>query len=146
MIETMKEIIESAIASLEEKQNHVLNNSSVHKHEAVLESLEDYHNIVNVDLEIVKEVLNDLNYTEEEKIVIYKFISSIKTLLELNNTKNTTFTISPKQIKHLKIFLEKANERKIEIEEENKKEKEKYNKKINSYKELSSFLKFVLTL
>ena len=56
---------------------------------------------------------------------IYKFISSIKTLLELNQTKNTTFTISKQQIKHLSLFIEKAKEKKaiIELEKERKERK-----------------------
>lgn len=136
MIETMKEIIEAAIASLEEKHKYELNNSSIHKHEGELESLKDYHNIINIDLGIIKEVLNDLDYTDDEKIVIYKFICSIKTLLELNKTKNTTFTISNQQISYLKMFLEKAKERKEKIEKENTSQIATFNKKINSYKEL----------
>ena len=45
MMETLKEIIEAAIASIEEQKQQVLNNSSIHKYEKELESLEDYHNI-----------------------------------------------------------------------------------------------------
>lgn len=136
MIETMKEIIVAAIASLEQKQNNVLNNSSIHKHEETLELLEDYHNILEVDLGVIKEVLNELDYTDEEKTVIYKFIVSIKTLLELNKTKNTTFTISEQQIAHLKMFLQKAKERKTEIEKETEKVHKGINQKKNLYQEL----------
>lgn len=136
MIETMKEIIVAAIASLEQKQNNVLNNSSIHKHEETLELLEDYHNILEVDLGVIKEVLNELDYTDEEKTVIYKFIVSIKTLLELNKTKNTTFTISEQQIAHLKMFLQKAKERKTEIEKEIEEEHKGINQKKNLYREL----------
>lgn len=135
MMETLKEIIEAAIASIEEQKQQVLNNSSIHKYEKELESLEDYHNILNVDLGVIKEVLNTLDYTDEEKLVIYKFIGSIKTLLELNKTKNTTFTISEQQISHLKMFLEKAKERKAEIEKETEEAQTGLNQKQNSYKE-----------
>ena len=88
MLENMKKLLEEAITSLQEQEKNILNNSSVHKYEKELKLLEDYHNILNVDLVVVKEVLNTLDYTDEEKTVIYKFISSIKTLLELNQTKN----------------------------------------------------------
>lgn len=136
MLENMKKILEEAIASLQEQEKNILNNSSVHKYEKELKLLEDYHNILNIDLVVVKEVLNTLDYTDEEKTVIYKFISSIKTLLELNQTKNTTFTISKQQIKHLNLFIEKAKEKKAIIELENLKTKNEIQRKINLYNEL----------
>ena len=136
MLENMKKLLEEAITSLQEQENNILNNSSVHKYEKELKLLEDYHNILNVDLVVVKEVLNTLDYTDEEKTVIYKFISSIKTLLELNQTKNTTFTISKQQIKHLNLFIEKAKEKKAIIELENLKTKNEIQRKINLYNEL----------
>ena len=136
MLENMKKLLEEAITSLQEQEKNILNNSSVHKYEKELKLLEDYHNILNVDLVVVKEVLNTLDYTDEEKTVIYKFISSIKTLLELNQTKNTTFTISKQQIKHLNLFIEKAKEKKVIIELENLKTKNEIQRKINLYNEL----------
>lgn len=136
MLENMKKLLEEAITSLQEQEKNILNNSSVHKYEKELKLLEDYHNILNVDLAVVKEVLNTLDYTDEEKTVIYKFISSIKTLLELNQTKNTTFTISKQQIKHLNLFIEKAKEKKAIIELENLKTKNEIQRKINLYNEL----------
>lgn len=136
MLENMKKLLEEAITSLQEQEKNILNNSSVHKYEKELKLLEDYHNILNVDLVVVKEVLNTLDYTDEEKTVIYKFISSIKTLLELNQTKNTTFTISKQQIKHLNLFIEKAKEKKAIIELENLKTKNEIQRKINLYNEL----------
>ena len=136
MLENMKKLLEEAITSLQEQEKNILNNSSVHKYEKELKLLEDYHNILNVDLVVVKEVLNTLDYTNEEKTVIYKFISSIKTLLELNQTKNTTFTISKQQIKHLSLFIEKAKEKKVIIELENLKTKNEIQRKINLYNEL----------
>lgn len=136
MLENMKKLLEEAITSLQEQEKNILNNSSVHKYEKELKLLEDYHNILNVDLVVVKEVLNTLDYIDEEKTVIYKFISSIKTLLELNQTKNTTFTISKQQIKHLNLFIEKAKEKKAIIELENLKTKNEIQRKINLYNEL----------
>ena len=82
MMETMKEIIQAAIKALEEQQSNIKNNSSIYQHEEELQSLQDYNNVLNVELSVIKEVLNDLDCTEEEKLVIYKFISSIKTLLD----------------------------------------------------------------
>ena len=135
MMETMKEIIQEAITALEEQQSNIKNNSSIYQHEEELQSLQDYNNILNVELSVIKEVLNELDYTEEEKLVIYKFISSIKTLLELNKTKNTTFTISPQQISYLKMFLEKTRDKKAEIELDTEEQNNNLNKRINSYKE-----------
>lgn len=135
MMETLKEIIKKAIETLEKHLKYVTSNSSIHQHEETLKSLEDYNNLLNVDLTVIKEVLNILDFTKEEKLTIYKFIASIKTLLELNKTKNTTFTISEQQIKHLNLFLEKAYEKKQEIDEETIKISDEINRKINSYKE-----------
>ena len=70
MLENMKKLLEEAITSLQEQEKNILNNSSVHKYEKELKLLEDYHNILNVDLVVVKEVLNTLDYTNEEKTVI----------------------------------------------------------------------------
>ena len=70
MLENMKKLLEEAITSLQEQEKNILNNSSVHKYEKELKLLEDYHNILNVDLVVVKEVLNTLDYTDEEKVRI----------------------------------------------------------------------------
>ena len=136
MIETFKEVIEAAIALLEENKNSISNNSSIKKHEETLQQLEDYKNVIQVNLDDIQEVLNELDYTDEEKLVIYKFICSIKTLLELNKTKNTTFTISEQQINHLRMFLEKAKEKQEELEKQSEQDKELFDKKIDTYKEL----------
>ena len=56
MLENMKKLLEEAITSLQEQEKNILNNSSVHKYEKELKLLEDYHNILNVDLVVVKEV------------------------------------------------------------------------------------------
>ena len=61
MLENMKKLLEEAITSLQEQEKNILNNSSVHKYEKELKLLEDYHNILNVDLVVVKEVLNTLD-------------------------------------------------------------------------------------
>ena len=132
MMETMKEIIQAAIKALEEQQSNIKNNSSIYQHEEELQSLQDYNNVLNVELSVIKEILNDLDCTEEEKLVIYKFISSIKTLLELNKTKNTTFTISPQQISYLKMFLDKIRDKKAEIELDTEEQNDNLNKRINS--------------
>ena len=49
MMETLKEIIETAIVSLEKQKDNLLNNSSIHIHEKDLELLEEYNNIVNIE-------------------------------------------------------------------------------------------------
>lgn len=136
MLDNMKKLLEEAIASLKEQQKNIKNNSSVYKYEEELNLLEDYNNILEIDLGVIKEVLNELDFTDEEKVVIYKFISSIKTLLELNKTKHTTFTISDQQIKHLNLFLEKAKSRRKTLEIERFQKSEQINKNINSYQEL----------
>ena len=64
MMETMKEIIQAAIKALEEQQSNIKNNSSIYQHEEELQSLQDYNNVLNVELSVIKEVLNDLDCTE----------------------------------------------------------------------------------
>ena len=81
MLDNMKTLLEEAIASLKEQQYNIKNNSSVYKYEEELNLLEDHNNILEIDLGVVKEILNELDFTDEEKVVIYKFISSIKSKL-----------------------------------------------------------------
>ena len=90
MMETLKEIIEAAIASIEEKKQQVLNNSSIHKYEKELESLEDYHNILNVDLLII----DDLGTEKISDSKITELVSIINTRLLNQNHKITKTIIS----------------------------------------------------
>ena len=53
MMETMKEIIQAAIKALEEQQSNIKNNSSIYQHEEELQSLQDYNNVLNVELSVL---------------------------------------------------------------------------------------------
>ena len=134
MLDNLKKILEEVIYKLEDKKNNLTNNSSFNKYNEELTKLEEsYTNIVDIDLEVIKNILSELPFTADEQKVLYKFIESIKTLLLLNKNKNTTFTISEQQIKHLNIFLNKVKEVK---HQEEVKLQEEIDRKLNSYKEL----------
>lgn len=134
MLDNLKKILKEVIYKLEDKKNNLTNNSSFNKYNEELTKLEEsYTNIIDIDLEVIKNTLSELPFTADEQKVLYKFIESIKTLLLLNKNKNTTFTISEQQIKHLNIFLNKVKEVK---HQEEVKLQEEINKKLNSYKEL----------
>ena len=137
MLDNLIKLLEEAITKLEEKKNNLTSNSSLKKYEKEISSLEeDYNNIINIELEKIKEILSELSFTADEQIVLYKFIESIQILLLLNKNKNTTFSISEQQINHLNIFLNKIKEEKENQERISEVELLSINKKINSYKEL----------
>ncbi len=136
MLDNMKKTLEEAIHTLEILRDNIVNNSAIDKYGEELKEMEDYHNLPDININFIEEILKELDFTEEEKQVINNFISSIKILLVLNKEKNTTFTISAQQLKHLEIFLKKVKERKEELDKETALEKDKITKKINTFTEL----------
>ena len=65
MMETMKEIIEAAIASLEEQKKYDLNNSSVHKYEKELESLTKEKDRLEASIIRREKLLSNENYVNK---------------------------------------------------------------------------------
>ena len=137
MLDNLKKLLEDIIYKLEEKKKNLANNSSLKKYAEELNKLEEnYNNILEIDLEIIKKSLSELPFTADEQTILYKFIESIKTLLLLNKNKQTTFTISEQQILHLNIFLDEVKKVRTEQELKIKKQEEQIDKKMNSCKEL----------
>ena len=103
LVTLLKTTIEQCEQQVEDIQEH--NHSAFEKYNQNLALLEDdYQNITQISPEGLAEVLSEVDLTEEDRETEFSFLRSIRRLLELNQTKQTTFQLSEKQKQILEDF------------------------------------------
>ena len=87
------------------------NNSSFEKYQRLLALLEgDLLNITNISLEEIEEALSEMLMASSEKEIEFKYLKLIRSLLELNQTKGTTFQLSNPQMRYLEQFKQQIKD------------------------------------
>lgn len=95
--------------------------SSLEKYKDEISLLKnDIKSIIDIDLDIIKEIIDESNKSEAEKKRLFGFIKSMRRLLELNRDKNTTFTLTDKQLADLSKMYDIFDEININSQESNK--------------------------
>lgn len=110
---TLITIIKNAIATYHEQVESIVeqNNSSLERYQSKIRLLEDdINNITQIPLEEIAEVLSDVPLTDEERELEFNYLKSIKGLLELNQTKKTTFQLSSRQIAYMEELKRQLHE------------------------------------
>ncbi|MBP5678755.1 MAG: hypothetical protein J6X28_02875 [Bacilli bacterium] len=103
LVTLLKTTIEQCEQQVEDIQEQ--NHSAFEKYNQNLALLEDdYQNITQISPEGLAEVLSEVDLTEEDRETEFSFLRSIRRLLELNQTKQTTFQLSEKQKQILEDF------------------------------------------
>lgn len=126
--DTLSTILKNAIATYHTQVENIMsrNNSSLERYRQELALLEeDSSNITEISLEELAEILADAPLSEEERETEFNYLKSVKGLLDLNKTKNTTFQLSSRQIayveelkKQIKVLEKEAQEmQKVKAEE-----------------------------
>lgn len=142
-IELLKKFINDSIMNYE-KETKILkeqNSSSLDNYKDEIIALRNnIESIVDIDLNIFKEIINESNKTIEEKERLFEFIKSMKILLELNKKENTTFKLTRNQIEELSKLYDILDE--ININEQNN--KKRLEQEIDSIKKEISKLRKIL--
>lgn len=120
--------INSSITNYEESIEELKkqNNSHIDAYSEEIKSLrKNIKSISEIDIEVLRKIIDESNKSEDEKQYLFDYIKSIKKLLELNKNANTTFEITERQMNELsKIYdiLDEINlnqqEYKTTLEEE----------------------------
>ena len=132
-------ILKEVISDYEEKILHT-NIPKIVEYKSQIDSLKkDINYILEIDLNIIKEILSEYKEQLKEYKDIYQYMSTIKSLLKLNKEKHTTYKLQPNQLAYIKNFikelekLEKENQKEID---KNIQEKEKFIETKKQYEEL----------
>lgn len=93
------------------EQSMEQNHSTFEKYQRLCSLLEeDISNITGISLEEIQEVLDESLLSSDEKETEFKYLKLIRNLLELNQTKGTTFQLSDQQKHYLVYFQRQINE------------------------------------
>ena len=149
-LKSLKFIINKLIVQYETKNEkyHELEEryqTSIEKSKELLQLKEDVNYLLEIPNSEIDKILNLSDLTEEEQEEIKKYLSTIKTLLNLNETKQTSFEISNKQFIYVNKFIHeiekliKKKERKyLDFKEYEKEKKEEYHKYLNFYNKINT--------
>lgn len=138
--------LQDAIKNYQQKIKEIesTNNSSLTKYQQEIEKLKDSNNLVLIDSSIIKKIISDLDYiNEENKNSLYEFINTLKILLTLNSNNNTSFEITKEQLNHYQNFLNlitKTKEKQKETRTKNLKDIGKITNLSNQYRSLLGLL------
>ena len=117
------------------------NNSTFEKYREVQEELEkDPNYITTLSLEELAEMLSGTSLNEDERELEFNYLKSVKSLLELNQTKKTTFQLSEKQKSYLEIFKTQLKELEEITKQQVKERLEEASAITDKIKELRSLL------
>ena len=115
------QLIRDAVSHYQQEVEKMIedSNSTFEKYQEARKSLEENRNaIITLTEEEIAEILSETSLREEEREIEFSFLKSIKRLLELNETRNTTYQLSENQKSYLSKFIEQIKE--VEEEEEKK--------------------------
>ena len=136
-------IVKEAIRQRQQQVEDIMreNNSTFERYKDLLSQLEaDSNSITNISLEEIAEILSETNLSEAEREIEFSYLKSVKSLLDLNRTKKTTFQLSEKQIAYL-ITLTHQLQEIVEIYKQKSREKLESASEITSkMRELKSLL------
>ncbi len=105
---TLITILKEVISTNKLKINNCLDNGNLlkEKYKKELNLLKkDKYNIININLAVIRKILEELDINYKEKKLIYDNIKSIKEMLLLNENAHTTYKIYDNQIKYLDKFI-----------------------------------------
>ena len=142
-IELLKKFINDSIMNYENETKILKeqNSSSLDNYKDEIIALRNnIESIVDIDLNIFKEIISESSKTIEEKERLFEFIKSMKILLELNKKENTTFKLTRNQIEELSKLYDILDE--ININEQNN--KKRLEQEIDSIKKEISKLRKIL--
>lgn len=142
LINILKEVIKKYEHSIEEVTT--LNNSSLTINKELIDELKkDFSVITNIEVKDLEAILVEAETSVNEKEKILSYLETIRSLLKLNNEKQTTFQISDNQKEYINLFLEKVSlleKRHQEIKKNNNANLDELNKMCSKYKALLSRL------
>ena len=105
---TLITILKEVISTNKLKISNCLDNGNLlkEKYKKELNLLKkDKYNIININLAVIRKILEELDINYKEKKLIYDNIKSIKEMLLLNENAHTTYKIYDNQIKYLDKFI-----------------------------------------
>ena len=103
LIELIKQILQEYQQEIEKITEK--NNSTFERYHKTQESLaEDKNNIINLSEEEIASLLSEIPLQEEEREQEFNYLKTIRKLLNLNITKQTTFQLTPKQEEYIALF------------------------------------------
>ncbi len=142
-LDNLIELLKKSIKSYQDKIDELTdkNNSTFIKYKELFELLDaDINNITTIQEEDLASILAETDLNEEERELEFNYLKSIRKLLNLNQTKNTTFQLTKSQ----KEYLEVLKHQLIEIEEEAKNKAKDHLKAIKRLREKQKELKIIL--
>ena len=143
---TLVELIKTATKKYEKEIEKLVqqNHSAFERYKANLELLEEStENITSIPLEELAEVIAESEVGEEEREREFGFLKSIRKLLELNQTKQTTYQLSERQKSYITLLtnqLKALEEKNQTVVTENEKTLEKIKTKLKELKHLLGIL------
>ena len=145
-IELLKKFITDSITNYENEKEKLKeqNSSSLDNFKDEIIALRNnIESIANIDLSIIKEIINESNKTIEEKESLFELIKSMKMLLELNREENTTFKLTINQIEELSKLYDILDEINIKKQEDKKRVEQKVD---STKREISKLRKILNTI
>ena len=125
-------------------ENTIINNSYIIKNNDKLISLAtDVYVIKDFSILELKKMCSELQIEDDMKNKILEYLKIIKTLLELNDRKKTTYKLSDEQLQYLNMFLTEANNFILHYSKTTiytKEELSDINVRLSSYKDLLSII------
>ena len=139
-------LLKKTIQDYELQIEHLIeqNNSTFEKYKKDLDLLnESISNLTQIPLEELAEIISESNLGEEERELEFNYIKSIRRLLELNQTRQTTFQITESQtnfVLELKKQLKELEVRNQEVVRKNLNQASTLTDKIKEMKKLLGVL------
>ena len=119
LITILKQVIKDTQTQIE-KIDQQSNSSMIQMRELMERLKKNYEEIIHFSEEDIKNILNTSALEETEKNQLTKSVLAIRTLIELNKTKKTTFKVTEQQIQKIHDFCTIIEQ----IDQENKRKSE----------------------
>ena len=119
-LQTLKKIVRDIVSKYEEQMKSLEKeeDSSIVSKLTTIEFLRsDINNILDVDIQFFKDILEEIDIDSLEKETICKYLYSIKTLLLINKDKNTTYEISDEQKSYYDSFFKLVDDKLMDMED-----------------------------
>lgn len=139
-------LIKEKISNYQQEVEQIMNrnNSTFEKYKALSSLLgEDLDNIASVSLEEIEDILRQTVTDDDERKRETSFLKYTKSLLDLNQTKQTTYQLSDVQKSYLELFKGQVGELEETSKVAMKKQLEGASRITDKIKELRSLLGFI---
>ena len=141
-LQTLKKIVRDIVSKYEEQMASLEKeeDSSIISKLTTIDFLRsDINNILEVDIQFFKDILEEIGIDSLEKETICKYLYSIKTLLLINKEKNTTYEISDEQKSYYDRFFKIVDNKLLDMEDNREEALDKLKYLREPYQEYKTF-------